>query len=325
MNHTSFKSIVSLLNKSLVLHDAQLKDNPDCYCTKNEKNEILEKCFNCQLKDSVREIQFWSRELKRYTNQSVLFKQFIEAEAFRFALDNSRDFCDVKCYPKWIDPTAELNHYQPDSYEITAWHRMVCGENEIKEYYQVKWNCVRKDELGLAGIPKLLSNWVVDTEAWEIVDKGLPDEDTPEHESDCEAVNESDWIVKVYNDEEVVDQWTIDGNRTESQATKEAEADIKQLNSEKFTDWTMMRELWDDFSMCNCAEYAYYHTEEYIVEDFIANSIEYLLEYELPEPEFDGSTRKWTLGYCEFDLEEFQKNDFYKTEANYNNGAPYTN
>jgi len=309
MNHTTFKNLVNLLNKSLILHDALKGQSPP-------------KSIN--LEEEVKQIQFYTRELKKYTNQSYLFKEFVEAEAFRFALDNFRDFCDVKCYPKWNDRTAEYNGSQPDSYEITAWYLMTCGENEIHEYYQVKWNCIRKDDLGLIGIPKLLSNWVVDPESWEIVDRDLPDEDVPEHEDDCEAVNESDWIVKVYKNEDVISEWTIDANRNEDEATREAEAEIDRLNPDTFTDWTMKRELWDDFSMCNCAEYAYYHTEEYVVEDFIANSIVYLLEYELPEPDFDSNTRKWTLGFVEFDLNEYQNNEFYKTEANYNNGAPYT-
>jgi len=65
MNHTSFRNIKNILDKSLVLHDAQLSNNPDCYCTKDESGTIIDKCFNCQLKESVKEIQFYSRELKK--------------------------------------------------------------------------------------------------------------------------------------------------------------------------------------------------------------------------------------------------------------------
>jgi len=49
-----------------------------------------------------------------------------------------------------------------------------------------RWKAYSKRELGITGIPYLLSSWVVNPNEYKVDHVELPPEDVPEHDSDCE-------------------------------------------------------------------------------------------------------------------------------------------
>ena len=195
LNHTTIIQIIHDLNRSIGLHNTSL-DSEECW--KNQIDEVNESnCYHCQLEDIIDDLDCLKSHLIPIAKSTISSIQFVDAEAFRFALAESGQFNSVRCYPTFIDDNGEYNYNCPKdadgfAIEVTIERYAMDGNGYHVGYESAtfKWNCIDKHELGIAGIPYLLSKWVVNPEQYELIQMDHPKVDDPDHDPDCELNKE---------------------------------------------------------------------------------------------------------------------------------------
>jgi len=195
LNYHVIKQIISDLDKSIDLHRLIKVLYPNCTC--NNASESIKKCFLCKCKEAIDDLDCLKSHLEPISKNTINHLQLIEAEAFRFALNEHLSFNEsVRCYPIYNDPNADHNSDPKDAdsfaIECTTSRYAMDGNGYHVGYENVtyQWKAMRKSDLNLRGIPLLLSNWVIDPTNYEIIKKDLPDNELPDpdhsHDDDCE-------------------------------------------------------------------------------------------------------------------------------------------
>jgi len=286
LDYNTIGQIIKDVDKSIDLHQKASVLYPNCNC---KELGLKSGCFYCKLIEAIDDLSCLKSHLNPLSKNVVNSIHFIDVESFCYSLGSQGHVDSIDIQPKWKDdPDPNSDHIpdqtpdpdqKPIGFDIfVTTSRYAMDGNGSHVGYEVityRWKAYSKRELGITGIPYLLSSWVVNPNEYKIDHGDLPPEDVPEHDSDCEF-KQTEWIVRVYNQDKEIDTWTIDRNRNSIEATKEAESDIDKLDSEKFTDWTLKRDDELDFSNCECAEFfeGYWHPED----DFFYQEMESSLE-----------------------------------------------
>lgn len=194
LNQSNINSIIHDLNRSIGLHSASI-DEEECFA----KDVGQSNCHHCNLEDIIQDLECLKSHLLPFGKQTNSLVQFIDAEAFRFALSNLGQFNKVLCIPIFNDPNSELNYESPkdaDGFIIQATIERFAmdgvGFHVGYESVTYQWNCIDKHELGIVGIPYILSKYVVNPNQFEIVDTDCPEPEEPIHDDDCELNSEPD-------------------------------------------------------------------------------------------------------------------------------------
>ena len=320
-NQKVIDSIIKDVDKSIELHRLIPVLYPHCTCNASKDN----KCFKCKSLEAIDDLDCLISHLKPLNRNTIHHVQWIDVESFCYSLGKTGQINSIEIQPIFNGPNPEHPNSEPPigfTIHVTPTSRFAMDGNGFHVGYETvtyEWKAYSKHELGIAGLPYLLSSWVVNPNEYEIINKDLPDEEEPIHSDDCEAYNNADWIVRMYDGELELSSWTIDGNRTESQAYSEAESEVLKHKQSKYTDWTLTRD--DSFDNCDCAEFwnGYYPPDD----DFFYQEIQSILEWaDWVEAEFDPDTREWTLGYTSFNVNEYQTNSNYADSCNQDNGMP---
>jgi hypothetical protein len=185
------KQIISDLKKSIALHTDSIENiHSDCNCIKDQTDV---KCYHCQLQEVIDDLDCLKSHLEPISLNTVNHLQLIDADAFRYAMENSGMIHSIECFPVYLDPNTELNYPEPKDADsiainVTTSRFAMDGNGYHVGYEQVtfQWKAMRKSDLNLAGIPRLLSNWVIDPSNYEIIKKDLPNNEDPIHDDDCE-------------------------------------------------------------------------------------------------------------------------------------------
>jgi hypothetical protein len=185
------KQMIEDLNHSIALHTDSIENiHGDCYCIENQ-NEI--KCYHCRLEELINDLDCLKANLEPISMNTLHHVRLIDAEAFRYAMEHSGMIHSISCYPIFNDPNSELNYpeVKADSFAIDVkTSRFAMDGNGSHVGYEMviyQWKAIRKADLNIyGGIPKLLSNWVIDPDNYEIIEKDLPEENKPIHDDDCE-------------------------------------------------------------------------------------------------------------------------------------------
>jgi len=190
MDHKFFNQLIEDINITIGLHiDSMENIHSKCIC---DDPECHGKCPHCLTKINIHNLSNAITSLNDYTINTSNLIQLIDAEAFRYALENHTDLKCVKCYPVFNDPNAELDYpnSEPDSFAIEATYERYAmnpmGYHIGYETVVFKWMAIKKSQLEILGLPKLLSNWVVMIDKYVIESKDLPDNEDPIHNADCE-------------------------------------------------------------------------------------------------------------------------------------------
>ena len=325
LDYNVIKQIVKDLDKSINEHIIA-KDlyNTNCQC--HTPNQIG-RCFICRINELIDNLDCLKSSLEPLSKNTINSIHFIDVESFCYTLGKQSNIDSISIEPVWEfkndDWNINDNDNIPIGYSILAKYSRYTmngmGYHVGYENVTYKWKAQSKRELGITGIPYLLSSWVVNPNEFEIESKDLPPNDNPEHDSDCEVYNNADWIVKMYNDKVIESEWTIDGNRNKSQAYLEAESEVLKHKQYKYTDWTLTRD--NSFDNCNCADMfeGYYQPDD----DFFYEEMNHILEQcDWIEAEFNSDTREWKLGLTSFNVAEYQSNPDYAQACNEEDGKP---
>ena len=192
--------LIEDINITLGLHQDGINEDfhLKCQC---DSPEVSGKCYHCQMKENIHNLSESMKTLNDYTPNTSNLIQLIDAEAFRFALEESGSIESVNCYPIFNDHTSELNYpdSQPDSFAIecvTSRYTMNgTGYHVGYEVVTFQWKAINKANLEIMGLPYLLSRWVINPDQFEIINKDLPINQSPDpdlnHDSDCEFKGQS--------------------------------------------------------------------------------------------------------------------------------------
>jgi hypothetical protein len=206
MDHNFFNQLIKDLNIALGIHQDAIEDI-DWTCTCNKNSQSKEKCPHCLIKENIHNLSESIKTLNNYSINTSNLVQFIDAEAFRYALANHTDLKEVKCYPVFNNLIKEVNSdAKPDHYIIEAtYERMAMngiGYHVGYENVTFNWKAFKKSHLEITGLPKMLSNWVVKIDAYAITSMDLPLNEEPEHDDDCEFKNSDS-----FDDCDCADNW----------------------------------------------------------------------------------------------------------------------
>jgi hypothetical protein len=200
LDYSVIKSIIKDLDKSIVLHIDSIENNfKSCYCPKSNSMKD-QKCVYCQLKEVIDDLDCLKSHLKPIAKNTVNSIQFIDVESFCYTLGKQSNIDSISIEPKWAsdsDYRADLTSDQkPIGFDIfVKYSRYTMDGNGYHVGYEnvkFNWKAINKRELGITGIPYLLSSWVVNPNEFEIKSKDLPDNDDPEHDPECEFKDDSD-------------------------------------------------------------------------------------------------------------------------------------
>ena len=190
-NHNVINQIINDLDKSINLHRLIPVLYPDCTCNASKDN----KCFKCRSSEAIDDLDCLKSHLNPLNKNTINHIQFIDVESFCYSLGQSGHVESIDIEPLWDTPDPEPNtipdpDQKPIGFEILVrTSRYAMDGNGFHVGYETityKWIAYSKRELGITGVPYLLSAWVVNPNEFEIHLKDLPCEDVPEHESDCE-------------------------------------------------------------------------------------------------------------------------------------------
>ena len=194
-NHQVINQIIIDLNKSIELHQLLPVLYPNCTCNASKDN----KCFKCKTEEAIDDLSCLKSHLKPINRNTISHIQFIDVEAFAYSMGKTGHVESIDIEPTWDTPDPEPNTIpDPDQKPIgfnifIKTSRYAMDGNGFHVGYETityKWKAYSKRELGITGIPYLLSAWVVNPNEFEIHSKDLPCEDVPEHESDCQFKGE---------------------------------------------------------------------------------------------------------------------------------------
>ena len=199
LNDKTIKQIIDDLNKSIELHRKIKVLYPDCTCTTS--SEVIDKCFLCQSKEVIDDLDCLKTHLQPIAKNTINHIQFIDLESFLYSMGKTGHIESIDVQPIWGTPDPEPNTI-PDPDEKPIGFTIDCitsryamdgnGSHVGYESITYRWNAYSKRELGITGIPYLLSAWVVNPNEFEIESKDLPPEDQLVHEMDCEFANDPD-------------------------------------------------------------------------------------------------------------------------------------
>ena len=192
------KLLIKTLDKSIELHRLIPILYPNCTC--NNASETIKKCFKCKSKEVIGTLDCLKSHLNPLNKNTINHLQFIDVESFVYSLGKSGHVESIEIKPEWAsdsDYRADLSSDQkPIGFTIfISTSRFAMDGNGSHVGYETvtyKWKAYSKRELGITGVPYLLSAWVVNPNEFEIESRELPPEDNPEHDPECEFANDPD-------------------------------------------------------------------------------------------------------------------------------------
>lgn len=191
-DHRTIKQIISDLNKSIALHTDQ-KENiyPDCHC---ESKEVIGKCYHCQLEEVIGDLDCLKTHLEPIAKNTINHTQFIDLEAFCYTMGKTGHIHSIDINPIY-DPNSELDSEDKPinlTIDVTPESRYAMDGSGFHVGYETttyRWIAINKRQLGITGLPYLLSSWVVNPNEFEIIDRDFPPNDEPDpelnHDDDC--------------------------------------------------------------------------------------------------------------------------------------------
>jgi len=189
LDYSVIKQIIKDLDKSINEHIIA-KDLFFTNCNCGTPNQIG-KCFNCRVQEVIDDLSCLKSHLEPLAKNTVNSIQFIDVESFCYTLGKRSDIHSIQIEPIWMDDNDQHNsNYHIKGYSILAKYSRYTmdgmGYHVGYENVIFKWIAKSKRELGITGIPYLLSSWVINPNDFEIESKDLPENDNPEHDSDCQ-------------------------------------------------------------------------------------------------------------------------------------------
>lgn len=203
LDYSTIGQIIKDVDKSIDLHQKASVLYPKCNC----KELGLESgCFYCKLIEAIDDLSRLKSHLNPLSKNTINSIHFIDLESFCYSLGSQGHVDSINVEPVWaIDPDSDPNpdhlpdqtpnpDEKPIGFDIfVKTSRYAMDGNGSHVGYEVityRWKAYSKRELGIAGIPYLLSAWVVNPNEFEIESRELPPDDIPEHDSDCEFKSE---------------------------------------------------------------------------------------------------------------------------------------
>jgi len=188
LDNSTMKKMLIDLGRSIEFHNSAIESEE---CFKHEVEEV--NCHHCQLLEMIDDLNCLYSHLKPFAKNTVNSIQFIDVESFCYTLGKQSNIDSISIEPVWKfendDWNINDNENKPIGFSILANYSRYTmdgsGYHVGYENVTYKWEAICKEQLGIIGIPKLLSNWVVNPNEFEIESKDLPENDIPEHESDC--------------------------------------------------------------------------------------------------------------------------------------------
>ena len=186
-NHGSINELINNLDKSIELHRLIPIYYPNCTCNNSETN----KCFKCKSLEVIDDLDYFKSHLNPLNKNTIHHLQFIDLEAFCYSLGKTGHVESIEIQPEWNNGKSEENDQDPITgftiYATTSRYAMDGNGSHVGyETITYRWKAYSKRELGITGLPYLLSSWVVNPNEFEIESRELPAEDIPEHDPECE-------------------------------------------------------------------------------------------------------------------------------------------
>ena len=188
-NQKVIDSIINDVNKSIELH--RIAKNLYCSCNCNTPDQIG-KCYFCKVKEVIDDLDCLISHLKPLNRNTIHHVQWIDVESFCYSLGKTGQINSIEIQPIFNGPNPEHPNSEPPigfTIHVTPTSRFAMDGNGFHVGYETvtyEWKAYSKHELGIAGLPYLLSSWVVNPNEYEIINKDLPDEEEPIHNDDCE-------------------------------------------------------------------------------------------------------------------------------------------
>ena len=205
LDHSTIKIIMKDLDKSIALHQDAIS-NEKCF-----KNKVgFDICFHCQLEESINNLTHLKSHLKPLSKNIINSIYFIDVESFCYSLGKQGHVDSINIEPVWNSNSEPIPDLDPDPFPdqtpdpdekpigfeifVTTSRYAMDGNGSHVGYENVtyKWKAYSKRELGIIGIPYLLSAWVVNPNEYEIESKDLPIEDKLIHYPDCSYKDKED-------------------------------------------------------------------------------------------------------------------------------------
>ena len=167
---------------------------PHCTCNASKDN----KCFKCKSLEAIDDLDCLISHLKPLNRNTIHHVQWIDLESFCYSLGKTGQIQSIEIQPIFNGPNPEHPNSEPPigfTIHVTPTSRMAMDGNGFHvgwESVTYEWKAYSKHELGIAGLPYLLSSWVVNPNEYEIINKDLPDEEEPIHNDDCEFKDDPD-------------------------------------------------------------------------------------------------------------------------------------
>jgi len=194
-NQKVIDSIIKDVDKSIELHRLIPVLYPHCTCNASKDN----KCFKCKSLEAIDDLDCLISHLKPLNRNTIHHVQWIDVESFCYSLGKTGQIRSIEINPIFSDPNPELPNSEPPigfTILVTPTSRFAMDGNGFHVGYETityKWKAYSKRELGISGIPYLLSAWVINPNEFEIESKDLPmDEAEPIHSDDCEFKDDPD-------------------------------------------------------------------------------------------------------------------------------------
>ena len=193
-NQKVIDSIIKDVDKSIELHRLIPVLYPHCTCNASKDN----KCFKCKSLEAIDDLDCLISHLKPLNRNTIHHVQWIDLESFCYSLGKTGQIQSIEINPVFSGPNPELPNSEPPigfTIHVTPTSRMAMDGNGFHvgwESVTYEWKAYSKHELGIAGLPYLLSSWVVNPNEYEIINKDLPDEEEPIHNDDCEFKDDPD-------------------------------------------------------------------------------------------------------------------------------------
>jgi hypothetical protein len=191
-NHGSINELIKTLDESIELHRKSTVLYPTCNC-----KELESQCYFCKSLKIIGTLSCLKSHLNPLNKNTINHTQFIDVESFCYSLGKTGHVESIEIKPLWNNLNPKLpNSEKPIGFEIfVETSRYAMDGNGYHVGYEdvtYKWKAQSKRELGIAGIPYLLSSWVVNPNEFEIESMELPPDDIPEHDPECEFKDNPD-------------------------------------------------------------------------------------------------------------------------------------
>jgi hypothetical protein len=119
-------------------------------------------------------------------------------EAFCYSIGKIGHIESIEIQPEWDTPEIPNQIPDPDQKPIgftifVKTSRYAMNGSGFHVGYEIityKWKAYSKRELGITGVPYLLSSWVVNPNEFEIESRELPPDEIPEHDPECKYKND---------------------------------------------------------------------------------------------------------------------------------------